>query len=121
MLLQSPDDGADLLAALPQAWESGDLVGGRIRGGHVIDVSWRDGLINSATVTTGRSDLFVLDIPAGYAYEITCNSNASRCEITPSIDRSAGRLRLAWGATAGVCCRIARVETWRVNYIARIN
>lgn len=121
MLVQSTQDGADLLVALPKAWDSGHLVGARVRGGHVVDFSWQDGLVTRATIAAGRNGSFALDIPAGYAYEITCLSDASRCETAMSLDQTAGRLRLAWAGVAGVNYKVTRTQARPRERTAGIN
>lgn len=52
MLVQSHDQGIELLPALPKAWRTGRAAGLRARGGYVIDeVVWRDGRLVSATIS----------------------------------------------------------------------
>jgi alpha-L-fucosidase 2 len=50
MLLQCIDGEIELLPALPKAWATGAIKGLRARGGFSIDMSWRDGKLEKATV-----------------------------------------------------------------------
>ena len=54
MLVQCDDDEIRLLPALPSAWPSGRVTGLRARGGFEIDLTWKDGLVERATVRTLR-------------------------------------------------------------------
>ncbi|MEQ7007092.1 glycoside hydrolase N-terminal domain-containing protein [Actinopolymorpha sp. B17G11] len=49
MLVQSFDGTIRLLPALPADWPDGEVRGIRARGGLVVDLSWRDGRISTAT------------------------------------------------------------------------
>jgi len=50
MLMQSYDGYVHLLPALPDAWTQGSISGLKARGGYEVDISWKDGTLQRATV-----------------------------------------------------------------------
>jgi len=52
LLIQSHEGEIHLLQALPDDWENGSFSGLKARGGFVVDVSWKDGKLELATITS---------------------------------------------------------------------
>ena len=51
MLVQSTPECITLLPAIPSAWADGCVSGLRARGGYIVDMTWRNGRVTSATIT----------------------------------------------------------------------
>ena len=60
-------DGAEieLLPALPAQWADGSLSGVHVRGGAVVDLSWKDGKVTAMKVHTTSDRIFRLILPQG--------------------------------------------------------
>ncbi len=65
MLVQSQDRFINLLPALPDAWNEGEVRGLKVRGGATVDVGWSDGRAMHATITGGFSKNIRVKMPAG--------------------------------------------------------
>ena len=54
MLMQSDGKTIELLPALPEAWPAGEICGLRARGGFEVSMSWKDGRVTWAEISSGK-------------------------------------------------------------------
>ncbi|MDX6293453.1 MAG: alpha-L-fucosidase 2 [Kribbellaceae bacterium] len=54
MLVQSTNEEIELLPALPATWTEGTVRGLRARGGFIVDVTWREGRLESALIRSSE-------------------------------------------------------------------
>jgi alpha-L-fucosidase 2 len=71
MLMQSHNDGIDLLPALPAAWPHGSVEGLRARGGFEVDMAWKDRQLRSASLRSIQGNPCRLH--PGRAIEVLCD------------------------------------------------
>ncbi|GHH67520.1 glycosyl hydrolase family 95 catalytic domain-containing protein [Promicromonospora soli] len=99
LLVQSHDDAVSLLPTLPPSWSAGHARGLRCRGGHVVDVVWRDGRLTEATLTAGGRRVIV-EVTLGTSPVV--RDAAGRAVATVLVQPAAsGRVRLAWDTAVG--------------------
>lgn len=60
MLLQSDQGIIDLLPALPAAWPDGSVNGICARGGYRLDMTWKDGKVQSVTLNGKQNGTVIL-------------------------------------------------------------
>lgn len=65
MLIQSQQEYIDLLPALPDAWKDGSFKGLCVRGGGVVDATWKEGRIQKMTLVARANHTFRLKVADG--------------------------------------------------------
>lgn len=71
MLVQSQEGVIDLLPALPDEWQDGEVKGIRARGAFELQFSWQTGKVNRVEVMSGQGSL--CRIKPGAALQVTAN------------------------------------------------
>lgn len=99
LLVQGHDGAVSLLPTLPPSWSAGHARGLRCRGGHVVDVAWRDGRLVEATLTAGGQRL-VLEVMTGTSVVVR-GVAGEEVPTVPDGQAPPGRVRLAWDTTRG--------------------
>ena len=60
MLLQSQNEGIDLLPALPVQWPEGSIHGLRARGACTVDMGWKQGKLSQVSVKSDKGGTFII-------------------------------------------------------------
>ncbi|HKO14392.1 MAG TPA: glycoside hydrolase N-terminal domain-containing protein [Acidobacteriaceae bacterium] len=102
MLLQSHRGIIRLLAALPSAWPDGRFAGLRARGGLAVDLAWREGKAENATLHALRDGEHVLAAPRGQRIEAAPGTHSGF--ISPAGE---GQFRI----------RVRRGETYHLRFV----
>lgn len=77
MLLQSHAGEVELLPALPKAWPAGSVKGLRARGGFEVDIAWKDGKVETATIRS----------TTGTKAKIRCDEHVTELKFKPGESR----------------------------------
>ncbi|MBO4953987.1 MAG: glycoside hydrolase family 95 protein, partial [Clostridia bacterium] len=67
------DEEVHLLRALPENWQTGELCGIRVPGGHDIDLKWKDGKLTEVSVRIGYQGSVALRFPDGRLVTLSGN------------------------------------------------
>lgn len=97
LLVQSHDDAIALLPALPPGWPTGQVRGLRARGGHRVDVRWRNHALEGAEIHSAGGAV-VVDILE--TEDIVVTSAAGGQVGIETVAAPAGRRRIRWSGPA---------------------
>ncbi|WP_321334680.1 glycoside hydrolase family 95 protein [uncultured Bacteroides sp.] len=79
MLVQSHEGYIELLPCLPREWKDGQFKGLCVRGGAEVSVSWKDAMVQKASLKATASNTFYMQLPVGRKYSIRLNGK----KVTP--------------------------------------
>jgi len=105
LVVQGHEGAVSLLKTLPLGWSSGRIDGIRCRGGHEVNVSWRDGALEVATLRAGRDGELVVELPDGGPLSVS--GPAGPVAARPLEAGVEWRRRVAWEASSGARYTIA--------------
>ncbi|MBT2515154.1 glycoside hydrolase N-terminal domain-containing protein [Arthrobacter sp. ISL-30] len=100
-LVQSQSGSIRALSALPSAWTAGSLRGVHARGGHIADVSWKDGRLDRLDIHAARDEEIVLCLPEGNVKSSVLRDGQQTPVRPPSATAPEGRQRFRWTAKSG--------------------
>jgi alpha-L-fucosidase 2 len=80
MLIQSQTGTIEFLPALPKDWKSGSFRGLKVRGGGVVDVAWKDGKIETVSLTSETKNKYRLKLPT-HSNKLAVNINQKPASI----------------------------------------
>ncbi|SHF36038.1 glycoside hydrolase family 95 protein [Dysgonomonas macrotermitis] len=78
MLLQSHSGYIELLPAIPDSMQNGNIKGLKVRGGASVNFSWNNGKITTATIKADVTDTFILKIPDGESLTVSGTKDYSK-------------------------------------------
>ena len=93
LLVQSHDDAIALLPALPSGWPTGQVRGLRARGGHRVDVRWRNHALERAEIHSAGGAVVVDILESDDVVVTTAAGGEVRIE---TVSAPAGRRRVRW-------------------------